>query len=106
MNRWNIPDWLEKEIKERDKYCVYCGIPMIEKMPPNGSRKSVATWEHIINDASIITRENIARCCVACNSSKGTKNLSDWLQSSYCKKRSINKDTVADVIRNALKTDV
>lgn len=23
-NRWNIPDWLEKEVRERDKVCVYC----------------------------------------------------------------------------------
>ena len=104
MNRWNIPDWLEKEVKERDKACVYCGIQMIEQMPPDGSRKSVETWEHIINDASIITRENIARCCVSCNSSKGTKKLTDWLNSTYCKKRGINKDTVAEVVKNALKT--
>jgi hypothetical protein len=104
MNRWGIPAWLEEEVKKRDKACVYCGIQMIEKMPPRGSRKAVATWEHIINDASIITRENIARCCAACNSSKGTKKLSDWIQSSYCKKRGINKDTVAEVVKNALRT--
>jgi hypothetical protein len=104
MNRWGIPNWLEKEVKKRDKSCVYCGIRMIEQMPPGGSRKAVATWEHIINDASIITRENIARCCVACNSSKGTKKLSDWMRSSYCKKRGINKDTVAEIVKKALKT--
>ena len=103
MNRWNIRAWLEEEVKERDKTCVYCGIQMIEKMPPNGSRKTVATWEHIINDASIITRENIARCCASCNSSKGTKDLADWLKSSYCQKRGINKDTVAEVVKNALR---
>jgi len=102
MNRWNIPAWLEEEVKGRDKTCVYCGIQMIEKMPSNGPRKDVATWEHIINDASIVTRENIARCCVACNSSKGTKKLSDWMQSSYCGKRGINKDSVADVVKKAL----
>ena len=102
MNTWGIPDWLEKEVRDRDKTCVYCGTQMIEQIPPLGSRKAVATWEHIINDASVVTRENIARCCVACNSSKGTKELSDWLQSSYCKKRSINKDTVAEVVKEAL----
>ena len=103
MNNWGIPGWLESEVKERDKTCIYCGIQMIQKMPRSGSRKTVATWEHIINDASIITRENIARCCVACNSSKGTKKLSDWLQSSYCKKRGITKHTVADVVKEALR---
>jgi hypothetical protein len=76
---------------------------MIEQMPRHGPRKSVATWEHIINDAKIITRENIARCCVACNSSKGTKPLDDWMESTYCKKHGINKETVADVIRKALR---
>ncbi|MEW6290964.1 MAG: HNH endonuclease [Thermodesulfobacteriota bacterium] len=104
MNRWGIPDWLEEEVMERDKACVYCGIQMVDRMPPDGSRKAVATWEHIINDASFVTRENIARCCFACNSSKGTKKLSDWMRSSYCKQRGINKDTVAEVVKNALKT--
>ncbi len=102
MNRWGIPDWLEEEVRARDRACVYCGTQMTEQMPQRGPRSAVATREHIINDANIITRENIARCCAACNSSKGTKILSDWLQSSYCKKRGINKDTVAEVIKSAL----
>lgn len=63
----------------------------------------MATWEHIINDARIISRENIARCCVSCNSSKGTKKLSDWLESDYCKKRGINGETVAEVVKQALE---
>jgi len=103
MNHWDIPDWLEREVKERDRTCVYCGTQMIDQIPPNGPRKAVATWEHIINDASIVSRENIARCCVACNSSKGSKKLSDWIQSSYCKKRGINGDTVAEVVKEALR---
>jgi hypothetical protein len=105
MNNWNIPDWLEKEVQERDKTCIYCGIQMIDLMPPGSPRRNVATWEHIINDANIVSRENIARCCVACNSSKGSKKLSDWIQSSYCKKCGINKDTVAEVVKQALRRD-
>ena len=105
MNRWGIPAWLEKEVKDRDKTCIYCGVQMIEQMHPSGPRKAVATWEHIINDASIVTRENIARCCFACNSSKGTKKLSDWMKSNYCKKRGINKDTVAEIVKQALKIE-
>jgi hypothetical protein len=103
MNNWNIPDWLEEEVKNRDKTCVYCGIQMIERMPPRGSRRAVATWEHIINDAKIVTRENIARCCAACNSSKGTKRLSEWIQSNYCETHGISEDTVAEVVKKALK---
>ena len=104
MNRWGIPTWLESEIRARDTTCIYCGVQMIEKMPKGGSRITVATWEHIINDASIITRENIARCCTACNSSKGTKLLTEWMQSNYCKTRGIREDTVAQVAKEALET--
>lgn len=78
---------------------------MIEQIPASGHRKAVATWEHIINDASIVTRDNIARCCFACNSSKGTKRLSDWMNSDYCKKRGINIDTVAEVVKQALRIE-
>ena len=105
MNRWGIPAWLEEEVRERDNTCVYCGVQMTEKMPARGPRSTVATWEHIINNKTITTRDNIARCCAACNSSKGTKDLSDWIQSSYCKKHSIRKDTVAEVVRKALEAD-
>jgi 5-methylcytosine-specific restriction endonuclease McrA len=99
MNKWNIPDWLEAEVKDRDRKCVYCGK---EFSSSNKSKKSRATWEHIINNAKIINRENIALCCFSCNSSKGNKKLTDWLESDYCKKYGINKDTVAKVVRNAL----
>ena len=105
MNRWGIPAWLEKEVKDRDKACIYCGIQMLEQMSPSGPRKAVATWEHIINDASIVNRENIARCCFACNSSKGTKKVSDWMKSNYCKKRGINKNTVAEIVKQALRIE-
>ena len=99
MNNWNIRGELEKEIRKRDKKCVYCGVKFGS---PKGSRKTQASWEHIINDARIMTREKITRCCVACNASKGTKKLSDWIKSKYCKKKNINENTVASVVKNAL----
>lgn len=102
MNRWGIPAWLEKEVRERDKVCVYCGIQMVDNIPRGCSRRTIATWEHIINDANIVTRENIALCCAACNSSKGTKELADWLHSDYCKNHSITENTVAKVVKEAL----
>ncbi|MDZ4098927.1 MAG: HNH endonuclease [Methylophilaceae bacterium] len=98
MNRWNIPDWLEKEVIERDTHCVYCGI----EFNSSGSRKSKASWEHIINDEKIITRENIVLCCISCNSSKGSKLLADWITSTYCKSKNITPWSVADVIKQAL----
>ena len=102
MNNWNIPDWLEREVKDRDRNCIYCSVELTES---EKTGKSKATWEHIVNDAKIINRENIARCCVSCNASKGNKKLSDWLESNYCKKRGITKDSVAEVVRMALLSE-
>src|SRR5213596_1462515 len=102
MNIWNIPESLENEVRTRDKKCIYCGIKMFQKVHLGSPRKAVATWKHIINDASIITRENIALCCCACNASKGQKALVNWLQSAYCVKRGVSEDTVARIVRDAL----
>jgi len=99
VNSWNIPSWLEKEVRERDKACVYCGIQFT---PAKVSRRSAASWEHIINDATIVTRENIALCCCGCNASKGQKKLSAWLKTTYCKERGITPDTVAIIIKEAI----
>lgn len=98
-NSWNIPKWLEDEVRQRDTKCVYCGI---EFTSSKVSKKSAASWEHIINDAKIITRENIALCCCSCNASKGQKELSVWLETKYCKERNITCETVAPIIKKAL----
>ncbi len=105
MNRWGIPKWLEEEVRARDQCCVYCGIKLVEKVERGRSRRALATWEHIINDACIITRENIARCCAPCNSSKGSKDLADWIQSSYCRENGISEKSVAGIVRLALQQD-
>ncbi len=75
MNRWNIPDWLEKEAFERDKSSVYC----LDSFGMRLGNGSLASWEHIINNAKIVTKENIVLCCSSCNSSKGEKLLATWL---------------------------
>lgn len=102
-NKWNIPAWLEQEVRERDRVCVYCGAAF---MSFNVSRKSASSWEHIFNDANVITRQNIALCCCSCNASKGQKLLSVWFQSKYCEGRSINRNTVAQVVRMALEKEL
>lgn len=98
-NNWNIPDWLEQEVRQRDINCVYCGC---EFTPAKVSKRTAASWEHIINDASIITRDNIALCCCGCNSSKGQKKLSDWIDSKYCHEKGITRENVAEIIKTAL----
>jgi hypothetical protein len=101
MNRWNIPDWLEREVIARDTRCVYCSTPFASR---EGPRRSRASWEHIIKDARIVTRANIALCCIGCNASKGAKTLEAWLSSKYCRLRSISASTVAVVVREALSS--
>ncbi|PRM97383.1 HNH endonuclease [Aliarcobacter cryaerophilus] len=98
-NNWNIPSFLEQEIRQRDKVCIYCSVPFTKAKI---SKKTAASWEHIINDAKIITRENIALCCCSCNASKGQKQLSFWLNSKYCKEKNITFETVAQVVKDAI----
>lgn len=99
MNKWGIPDWLEQEVIDRDRNCVYCRVDFITVNPP---RKSKPSWEHIINDARIVTRKNIALCCISCNASKGTKSLTDWLESKYCKEKGITAESVAEIVKEFL----
>jgi len=88
-NKWNIPKELEEKIKKRDKSCVYCHKEF------KNNPKDKLTWEHIDNNEKNISEENIALCCVSCNSSKGTKSLKEWLDSDYCKKLGINKNNIS-----------
>jgi hypothetical protein len=98
VNRWHIPQALEVEVRARDQACIYCGT-LFAAAPKRGAR---ASWEHIINDATLVSRENIALCCISCNASKGAKLLSVWLESKYCRDRGIRADTVAPVAQAAL----
>jgi hypothetical protein len=78
---------------------VYCGTALLESVPRGSSRKQIATWEHIINDATIVTIWNIARCCNSCNASKGTKELRRWLATDYCTLKGITAESVAAVVK-------
>ncbi len=98
MNSRNIPLELENIIRKRDTQCVYCW-----SLFNNISKKTQATREHIINDERIITYDNIALCCGSCNASKWAKLLSNWIDSDYCKKKNISNDTVAEIVKQALK---
>jgi hypothetical protein len=100
MNRWNIPKELEEDVRARDTNCVYCGI-LFGSTPGKGSLDS---WEHIVNNAKIITPKNIALCCRSCNSSKGQKLVCKWLSSDYCKSHGIDSERVAGVVKRALES--
>jgi len=98
MNRWNIPSELESEVLARDMRCVYCGV----EFTVASARRHRPSWEHIVNDVGIVNRDNIARCCMGCNASKGARPLAAWLTSKYCESRGITSTSVAQVVRAAL----
>ncbi|WP_372755068.1 HNH endonuclease [Mariniflexile sp.] len=98
-NKWGIPKEVEILVKQRDTECIYCGVKFDIN---NSSRKDKPTWEHIINDIRINNVENIALCCLSCNASKGAKLLVNWLESDYCKRKNIQKNSVANVVKLAI----
>ena len=98
-NRWGIPKDVEALVKKRDTSCVYCGISFVNSV---FTHKTRPTWEHIANDIKINGPDNIALCCGSCNASKGTKNLSDWLNGKYCNTKEITKHNVATVVKEYL----
>lgn len=100
-NRWGIPKDVEEFVKSRDSNCVYCEAEFSNN---NESRKSKPSWEHIVNDIRINGIDNISLCCVSCNASKGAKLLNDWLKSDYCNRNEISEETVAEVVKKAIKT--
>ncbi len=99
-NRWGIPKEVEEIVKQRDLFCVYCGIPFTN-VPL--THKTRPTWEHIINDIRINGPDNIAICCGSCNASKGSKLLTEWLNGKYCLTKGITKDSVSIVVKGHLK---
>lgn len=101
-NRWGIPSEIASAVLDRDRQCIYCGVTM-HSGGAGLPRREAATWEHIVNDARIVTLENIARCCAGCNASKGARSLADWLASRYCQDRGITEATIAPVARAALR---
>jgi hypothetical protein len=98
-NAYGISKQDEREIRARDKTCVYCHTPM-KKTGASG-----ATIEHFDNDGPLNEKYNVAICCRRCNSSKGTMSLSAWLETSYCRDNKINIKTVAKPVREYMRLE-
>jgi 5-methylcytosine-specific restriction endonuclease McrA len=95
-NTYGISAQDERDIRTRDKTCVYCRILM--KQSPHAMGPFGATIEHFNNDGPLDEKYNAAICCRRCNSSKGTKTLTDWFNAPYCRERKINEQTVSKVV--------
>jgi hypothetical protein len=103
-NTYGISDQDEREIRARDKTCVYCRILM--KQPPHAMGALGATIEHFNNNGPLKSKYNVAICCRRCNSSKGTMSLSAWFKTPYClcRKKKINEKTVLKPVREYMRS--
>lgn len=97
---WSIPQDIAKQVIRRDLVCIYCRQPFVG---PDGEMRRRVSWEHIVNDLSLITLSNIALSCHGCNSSKSELSLGKWLESDYCQSRSITRETIAPVAARAIQ---
>jgi 5-methylcytosine-specific restriction endonuclease McrA len=102
-NKYGVPEEDEKEIRARDKTCVYCHISM--KGFPHSMGSSGATIEHLNNDGPFDKQSNLVICCRSCNSSRGNKNLLDWFKAAYCIEKNINEETVAEPVKEYIRLE-
>jgi hypothetical protein len=74
-----------------------------------GCPSDKATIEHLNRHPPFrwsrgLQEKHLIIVCARCNSSRGTKRLTDWFASSYCLKKRINSKTVAAKVRQYLRT--
>ncbi len=102
MAKYGLPEKELKEIRKRDKDCVYCGNPMPD-WADRTSGYDYATIEHLYPPGN--DPKWVCYCCNRCNI-KHKKPLRKWFKDSYCLDRAIaiNEDTVADPIKRFLKS--
>jgi hypothetical protein len=100
--KWKIPMDVALSVIARDLRCIYCNREYGE---PQGPRALCPSWEHIINDESIVNLSNVALCCVGCNASKGAKPLGLWLGSKYCIEHNISRSSISEVALSVLTVE-
>lgn len=95
--------------QERFKTCAYCGQTMHAHQGVKGCPKDKVTIEHLNRNGPFrwskgVREVELVLCCGACNSSRGTKILSDWFNSNYCRRIGIGVTSVAEEVRRYLET--
>jgi hypothetical protein len=109
VNRFGIPQEVERRLRQKFKDCAHCRQPMKEHTHEKGCPSDKATIEHLNRKGPFYWREGLKEedlvlCCGSCNSSRGTKRLVDWFQSPYCVQKGITAGTVADEVQRYLLT--
>ncbi|MFA5947046.1 MAG: HNH endonuclease [Patescibacteria group bacterium] len=103
-NTYGISASDEAEIRARDSACVYCRKVMGGGIGTKDHYKDRATIEHFHNDGPFNEKFYAAICCGSCNSSRGAKDLSVWFKTAYCIERNISEETVAEPVKEYLRS--
>jgi hypothetical protein len=109
-NKFGIRREDEEALRARDRACAYCAKLMKTRaeLRVGTAWTGQATIEHLNFDEPFyvskgLQKEDVVICCLACNSSRGTKRLLDWFKSVYCARRNITADTVAEPVKKYLR---
>jgi hypothetical protein len=110
-NRFQIPQEVEIRLRQEFKVCAYCARRMKAQASISGDRRAMPTIEHLNRKGPFYWSEGLQEkhlviCCAQCNSSRGTKRLTDWFASPYCLAKHINAKGVAPRVRQYLRTAV
>jgi hypothetical protein len=108
-NQWQIPHEVELHLRGKFKLCAYCGRKVRAYRGVKGCPKNKATIEHLNRHGPFywsdgLKEKHLVIVCAQCNSSRGTKRLADWFESSYCRTRQIGMSTVRGRVREHLRT--
>ena len=106
-NRFQIPQEVEIRLRQKFKVCAYCGRRMKAQASIKDDRRGMPTIEHLnrkepfywSNGLHGLQEKHLVLCCAQCNSSRGTKRLTDWFASPYCLAKHINARSVAPRVR-------
>jgi len=102
VNKYKLPEEALNRIRKRDKECVYCHGEMKKYDHVKGTPHDKATIEHLNTEKPWDNPSTVVICCGSCNSSRGKKELVDWFKGEYCIKKKINKNEVAEPVKNYL----
>src|SRR5262245_21563265 len=110
-NDFQIPPDVELRIRREFKTCAYCGRRFRSPVGGIGTCGTKATIEHLNRHGPTywsegLREEHLVIVCGRCNSSRGRKRLSEWFASPYCTSRCIGPNTVAQRVRQYVRSAI
>jgi len=108
-NQWQIPHDVELRLRREFTRCAYCGRTFRAPIGLRGTYATKTTIEHLNRHGPYrwskgLKENDLVIVCGRCNSSRGLKRLSVWFTSPYCVTHRIGASTVADRVKQYLRT--